>query len=329
MDICERKRHHRSFWLLEGLVLVALSWPILAQESEESLVTPRSSSGVPDLNGVWNFGVATSLERPDELAEKTHFTEEEARVYLSQTGERVEKFAREIEGDDYVGLEIWVPLDQPLTGDLRTSVIVEPADGKIPELTETAQQRMKAGRETHLSPPAGPEDRNPFERCILGFNAGPPLGGADSGYNANVLIVQTPDTVAIMTEMVNDTRIVPLDNRPHLENNVRQWRGDSRGRWEGDTLVVETRNFTNKTSFHGSGMNMQLTERFKRISDTQIEYTFRVEDPESFSAPWTGVFPITKTDQPMYEFACHEANMSMELMLSGARKTESMTKTTE
>ena len=169
-------------------------------------------------------------------------------------------------------------------------------------------------------PAHGPEDRGAFERCLLGFNAGPPMH--PSGYNNNLQIFQTPNSVALLIEMVHDVRVVPLDGRPHLPASMRQWKGDSRGRWEGDTLVVETRNFTEATSFRGSGPNMHLIERFTRLSPGRLLYEFTIDDPESFTKPWTVAVPMKKTDQPIYEYACHEGNYSMMNMLAGARALE-------
>ena len=277
--------------------------------------------GDPDLNGVWDFSVATPLQRPDELGDQTHFTPKQAQAFLDDSEGRLTEFVRSLEGDNFVGVELWSQLDSPLTDDLRTSLIIEPADGKVPQLTDQAKQRQQASVAVQKRPPEGPEDRNPFERCILGFNAGPPYNG-EFGYNNNLQIFQTRDTIALLVEMVNDARIVPLDRRPHLPQNVRQWRGDSRGYWDGDTLVVETRNFTQNTSFRGSGMNMFLTEKFTRVSDAKIEYFYRIDDPESFGTSWVARYSFAKSDLPIYEFACHEANRSMELMLSGARRLE-------
>ena len=158
------------------------------------------------------------------------------------------------------------------------------------------------------------------ERCILGFNAGPPY--TPSAYNNNVHIFQTPGYAVLLIEMVNDARIVPLDGREHLPEHIRQWRGDARGRWEGDTLVVESTNFTDKTSYRGSGSNMRLVERFTRVGPERILYRYTIEDPESFKGAWTAAIPMKKTDQPMFEYACHEGNYSMFTMLEGARAAE-------
>ena len=306
----------RARQLLLGSIIVTLIPAVCAAQDQP----PRTPWGDPDLNGTWDFSIDTPMERPDELGDKTHFTAEEARAFANGAEGRLEDLVRDLEGDDFVGVEIWVDTETAmLTDDLRTSLIYDPPNGKIPELTDAAQARKAATEEVTARPPEGPEDRNPWERCIYADTT--PLYNFIS-YNSNMQIFQTRDTVAIMSEMINDTRIIPLDGRPHLPNNVRQWKGESRGRWEGDTLVVETRNFRNETTFNGSGMNMLLTERFRRISDAQIDYEYRIDDPESFATPWSVQQPIRKLQGAIYEYACHEGNLSMTLMLAGARTLE-------
>jgi hypothetical protein len=169
-------------------------------------------------------------------------------------------------------------------------------------------------------PAEGPEDRTPWERCILGFNAGPPM--SPSAYNNNVHLLQVPGYVVILTEMVHDARVVPMDGRPHLPSDIRQWRGDSRGRWEGNTLVVETKNFTDKTSFRGSGPGMRLVERFTRVDADRLVYEYTIDDPESFAGTWSAAVPMTRTEEPMFEYACHEGNYGMFNLLEGARAQE-------
>ena len=237
MDTYVKKRH-----LVEITLLLVTALSASAQTPAER---PRTPWGVPDLNGVWKFAVATPFERPEEFPEKTHFSEEEAATYLDGTFARLEGLVTFFDGgeDKYVGVEPWIPTDLPLTDDLRTSLIYLPNNGRIPALTEAAQARQEAERKLSLSPPTGPEDRPLTERCLAGFVTGPPLTTV-LDYNSNIQIFQSEDTVVILNEMVNDSRIVPLDGRPHLPENVRQWLGNSRGHWEGDILVVETRNFT-------------------------------------------------------------------------------------
>ena len=314
MDTYVRKLH-----LVQITLLLATAMSAAGQAAEP----PRTPWGVPDLNGVWKFGIATPLERPEAFAEKTHFSEEEAATYLEGAYDRVEGLISFLDGGEekYVGTEPWIPTDAPLTQDRRTSLIYEPDNGKIPALTEAAKARKEADRQLSISAPAGPEDRPLTERCLTGFLTGPPLTTVIE-YNDYLQIFQTENTVAILIEMVNDSRIVPLDGRPHVPETVRQWLGNSRGHWEGDTLVVETRNFSDKTTFNGSGMNMHVTERFTRISEDVIEYDYRIDDPDSFTAPWAARSPLALSDVPIYEYACHEHNRSMEFMLSGARAQE-------
>ncbi len=288
---------------------------------------PRTAWGVPDLRGVWDFRTITPLERPRTLGEKQTFdSAEEAEQFRTEELARRNKDRRAADGisreQDVRNAynQFWWDFGDQLIEDGRTSLVVDPPDGRIPPLTALASKRYGAMRAARARPPHGPEDRGVAERCILGFNAGPPY--TPSAYNNNVHIFQTPGYAVLLIEMVNDARIVPLDGRAHLPDHIRQWRGDARGRWEGDTLVVESTNFTDKTSFRGSGKNMRLVERFTRVGPERIVYQYTIEDPESFDRPWTTLIPMKKTDQPMYEYACHEGNYSMFTMLEGARATE-------
>ena len=176
-------------------------------------------------------------------------------------------------------------------------------------------RRAALGRDAH-----GPEDRGAFERCILGFNAGPPMN--PSAYNNNMQLFQTADHVVILNEMVHDARIVPLDGSDHLPGDVRQWRGDSRGRWEGDTLVIETKNFTDKTSFRGTGPGLHLVERFTRVEEGILLYEYTVTDPESFERPWSVAVPMQRNDLPVFEYACHEGNYGMLNLMVSARSED-------
>ena len=288
---------------------------------------PRTAWGVPDLRGVWDFRTITPLERPRGLATKETFaTEQEAEEFRKAELSRRDKDRRASDGisaeQDVRNAynQFWWDFGDQLIEDGRTSLIVDPADGRVPPLTEPARRRYDAMRAARARPPHGPEDRGVAERCLLGFNAGPPY--SPSAYNNNVHIFQTPGYAVLLIEMVNDARIVPLDGRERLPEHIRQWRGDARGRWEGDTLVVESTNFTDKTSFRGSGRNLRLVERFTRVAPDRIAYQYTIEDPESFVKPWTAVIPMKKTDEPMYEYACHEGNYSMFTMLEGARSAE-------
>ena len=323
-------RSDRWFPAIPVSVVLALllSTPITAAEAAavDTAAVPRTPWGAPDLAGVWDFRTITPLERPTELGDKAVFGDDEASEWQAKAVARRDKDRRTEDGlsaqADVASAynEFWWDYGKTLTDDKRTSLIVDPANGRIPALTEGALARRSERSEARRRPAQGPEDRGIAERCILGFNAGPPM--SPSAYNNNFHLLQTEDTVVLLNEMVHDSRIVPLDGRSRLAANVRQWRGDSRGRWEGDTLVVETTNFTDKTSFRRSGPGMRLTERFTRVDAEKLIYEYTIDDPESFAGPWTAAIPMTKTDAPMFEYACHEGNYGMYNLLAGARAQE-------
>jgi hypothetical protein len=286
--------------------------------STRAWTAPRTVDGQPDLQGVWNFGTLTPLERPAHLAGRALLTVEEVAAIERQAELDAKK--RAIDTMDHAKYAF----------DRRTSLIVDPPDGRMPALTPRGQQRSMAHITRLVRPPAGPEDRSIWDRCILGWNSGPPMIPAvPVGYNQNVQILQTRDYVVIFNEQIHNARIVPLDGRPH--GTLRQWAGDPRGRWEGDTLVVESTNFTP----FGTGTitlrnslrvvfdeHLRLTERFTRVRDDTLVYTFTIDDPTIWTRPWTVAVPMTKTSDRIFEYACHEANYAMTNMLSGARKLE-------
>ena len=285
---------------------------------------PRTPDGHPDLQGVWNFSTATPMERPEELAGKETLTPEEAAAWEANLA--VERAGLESELDDAplefrVGYSvgIWFEWGDSLAGQ-RTSLVVDPPNGRIPAMRPMFEAQRELTRLLRARHAHGPEDRGTSERCLLGFNSGPPM--TPSAYNNNVQIFQTTNHVAILNEMVHNARIIPLDNRPHLPASLRQWVGDSRASWEGDTLVVETRNFLGETSLAGSSANMHLVERFTRLDDDTLLYEFTVIDPTTWSGPWTAQVLMTQSDQPLYEYACHEGNYAMASSLSGARAME-------
>ena len=191
----------------------------------------------------------------------------------------------------------------------------------MPPLTPAAQQRTRErGAYLREHPADGPEDRSASDRCLLGFNAGPPL--SPGGYNQNMQIVQTADHVVLVTEMVHTARIVPLDGRPRLNDRIRHWSGEARGHWEGDTLVIETTNFNEQRGWRGSTGKMKLIERLTRLDATTLEYKYTVIDPDTWTSPWTASIPLQLSDLPMYEYACHEGNHSMQGILSGQRTAD-------
>ena len=308
---------------LAVLLAAALLAPAAAtgqDDASDAWQVPRTPNGRPDLQGVWDFRSLTPLERPEALADQDVFSAEEAAQF---TEERLAALDKDQPGPDgRIPLsggynDFWWDYGRQLTGDLRTSLLVDPPDGRLPPLTPAARDRA-AARRTALGRDAyGPEDRGAFERCILGFNAGPPMN--PSAYNNNMQLFQTADHMVILNEMVHDARIVPLDGSGHLPDGVRQWRGDSRGHWDGDTLVIETQNFTDKTSFRGTGPGLHLVERFTRMAEGILLYEYTVTDPESFERAWSVAVPMQKNDLPVFEYACHEGNYGMLNLMVSAR----------
>jgi hypothetical protein len=288
------------------------------------LFATRLLYGQADLQGIWTNTTITPLERPPELAGKQFFTPEEAAKYERETNKRNDADNRESnpEADvNHAYNQFWWDRGTKVVLGLRTSLIVDPPDGRVPALTPAAQRRMAAQfayQREHSTD--GPENRSLQERCLNWPTAGPPM--LPSFYNNEYQILQTRDSVAIVIEMIHDVRIIPLDNRPHLPAGVRQWMGDSRGHWEGKTLVVDTTNFTNKSRFLGADKNMHLTERFTRVNPDTLLYEFTVDDPTAFTKPWTAQIPMTKTKGPVFEYACHEGNYAMVDILAGARAAE-------
>jgi hypothetical protein len=288
---------------------------------DASYSPPRLASGKPDLQGLWSNALVTPLERPADLADKEFLTEDEAREYQQR---RVEAVNRDSRPDDAAAdillayNDFWWDSGTSGVKTLRTSLIVDPPNGRIPELTPQAKARIAA-----TPPPSadGPETQGLSTRCILYGTAGPPM--LPGSYNNHYQLVQTDDHVLIVNEMVHETRIIPLDGRPFPPDTIRQWRGASRGHWDGDTLVVETRNRRADTPFRGSSENMHLTERFTRVADDVLLYEFTVDDPDAFTQPWTVQITSSRVqDELMYEYACHEGNKSMIGILGGARAAE-------
>lgn len=296
-----------------------------ARGTAKKWTPPQTEDGHPDLQGIWSNAIITPLERPAEFADKPFLTEQEEAAYEKQVRQR-----NDVDRRDAVGTEAdvarayneaWYDRGSKTVKTRRTSLIIDPPDGRIPPLTAEAQRRAAARAEARrLHPADGPEDRALNERCILTVTTGPPM--LPGPYNNNYQIVQTPGAVLIVTEMIHDPRIIYTDGRPHLPQNIRQWKGDSIGHWEGNTLVVDTTSFTDQTNFRGSGENLHLRERFTRLDENTLQYQFTVEDPASFTRPWTAVLVSTKTDGPILEYACNEGNYAMRNLLSAARAEE-------
>jgi hypothetical protein len=285
---------------------------------------PRTPDGQPDLQGIWSFATITPLERPAELAGKEFFTEKEAADYETEIRTRNNMDRRDGTAEADVGRaynDFWWDRGTRTVKTRRTSLIIDPADGKIPAMTTAGRERQSERQASNLGKEFdGPENRPLAERCIIWPSTGPPM--IPTAYNNNIRILQGAGYVAILVEMIHDIRVIPLDSRPHISQGVRQLKGDSRGHWEGDTLVVETTNFTNRTAFRGASENMHLTERFKRLDADTLLYQFTVNDSETFTKPWTVEIPVTRSEAPMFEYACHEGNYAMTGGLAGARTQE-------
>ncbi|MEE2775476.1 MAG: hypothetical protein VYE73_01755 [Acidobacteriota bacterium] len=334
---------YRKTVVASALLIVALIVP--AAFAAGAWTVPRTADGQPDISGVWDFRTLTPLQRPGDV--ESAVLSEDAAADAEKAS--IERAAREDAPSDLeretlpVGGNVggynsfWMDRGARVVEDRRTSLIVDPPDGRIPPRVEGAQEQIPGDDKPSDRPVRiraagigrnGPEDRGVSERCLLGFNTGPPI--TPGGYNQNVQIFQVPGTVALLTEMVHDSRIIPLDGRPHVADDIRQWKGDSRGYWDGDTLVVETTNFTHKiASFsphpfasYGSAEKMHLTERFTRVDDDTLHYEFTVNDPRTFTQPFTAILQMQKADHALYEYACHEGNYGLHNVLAGARQEE-------
>ena len=309
-------RHDDRWVIAAALVGLCLLVPTLSAGQTPDGIAPER-----DLQGVWDFRSAIPFERPDELAGKATLSPEEASAFEQ---ERVDAQNVDNWRDENGRLPVsggynnfWYDRGTSIGDERRTALVVDPSDGKLPARSEAAQargveRRALLGRDAH-----GPEDRGAFERCIMGFNSGPPMN--PSAYNNNMQLFQTPDHVVILNEMVHDSRVIPLDGSAHLPNHVLQWKGDSRGHWDGNTLVVETGNFTGKTSFRGSGPDMRLVERFTRVDADTLRYEYTVADSASYAHPWSVRVDMRRSDSPLFEYACHEGNYGMENLLVSAR----------
>ncbi len=330
--------------LVAAPVLVALALGVAPAGAQTAFDPPRLPDGRPDLQGVWDFRTLTPLERPADQADQAVLAAEEAAAIEARAAARsAELNAPTTDRDELLPVggnvggynHYWVDQGARVVDDQRTSLIVDPPDGRLPALQPgvemqqlslaedvggTLPVRVRAagiGTDSH-------EDRGLAERCLLGFNSGPPI--VPAGYNQNIQLFQTSDYVVIFHEMVHDARIVPLDGRDHLPASIRQWMGDSRGYWDGDTLVIESTNFTAKTaSFNpsvaqaaGTGAHLHLTERFSLAAEDTLLYEYTVNDPTTFTRPFTAELPM-KRGNLVFEYACHEGNYGLYNMLAGAR----------
>ncbi len=306
---------------------------------------PRTSDGQPDLQGVWDFRTLTPLERPERYGNRAVLSEEEASAIEARSAEREARLGQPSDPErgpptgGRVGAynNFWMDQGAEVSPDRRTSLIVDPPNGRIPSLVAGAKHQV-AGEDLPTDVPVriraagigaeGPENRGLSERCLQGFNTGPPI--TPRGYNQNIQILQTADHVVILNEMIHDARIVPLAERPPLPPSIRPWLGDSRGRWEGDTLVIETDSFTAKISSfsrdaytaYGTGETLHLTERFSLVGADTLRYEFTVNDSATFTAPFTVVQFMRRSDGRIYEYACHEGNYGLRNILTSARALE-------
>ena len=330
------------------LLLVWLAPGVVAQtEHGEAWTPPRTSDGRPDLQGRWTMATFTPFQRHERFADQEFLTEEEAaelrslltaegtdplarRVFNEADPERREQIVTQTKENIHYDNAIWLTEENPKhLSSLRTSLIVDPPNGRMPPMTAEGQARQAERNRTsrflmnNLREPVfdGYHTRTLAERCIVWRHEGPPM--VPAAYNDILQIFQTPDYVVIFQEMSNNNpRIVPMDGRPHLPDRIRLWPGDSRGRWEGETLVIETTNFTHKTHYQGSSESLRVVERLRRVSADRIHYDWTVEDPKTWDRPWSAEIPMVATDEMMYEYACHEGNHDIRHILEIARNLE-------
>ena len=287
--------------------------------------TAKTPDGQPDLQGFWTNSTYTPLQRPNGVTKELYTAEEAAQIEKQAAERESEQTTPGTIADvHYDFTQFGLDRNQSThASNMRTSLIVDPPDGKLPPVTPEGQKRQadRAAERRRMGATTDAVQNMPVgTRCIIMAGSGPPMMPA--GYNSNYQIVQAPGYVMILTEMIHDVRIVPLDGRPQLPQNVRQWIGSSRGRWEGNTLVVETTNFNGKNPFQNASDDIRVTERFTRVDANTIDYRFTVEDEKTWARPWTAVLPIKKSVGPIFEHACHEGNYGVRNTLAGARAEE-------
>ncbi|HLX43399.1 MAG TPA: hypothetical protein VKR43_08190 [Bryobacteraceae bacterium] len=324
---------HQLF-VAAGVLAVFAVTPVTGQNAgqKKPWTMPRAADGHPDLQGIWTNATITPMERPSALANKPTLTDAEATAFEKRAADELNNLDGKSEGPLLAAAGssgtggynvLFIDRGSELArvdGVKRTSLVVDPPDGKVPPMTPEARERIAAmmrGFNRYDSV----QERPLAERCLLGFGStsGPPM--MPVLYNNNYQIVQTPSAVMILVEMVHDVRIVRI-NGTHAPANVRQWLGDSIGHWEGDTLVVDTTNFTDQTRFRGSSENLHVIERFQRVDAGTILYRVTIDDPTTFSKVWTLEYPFRATSGPIYEYACHEGNYALTDILGGARKAD-------
>ena len=317
----------KSFRVLAFFVFFA-TFVVFVHAQAPAYKVPRTPDGQPDLQGFWSNATYTPLERPDNVTKEFYTPAEAAAAEKAAAArESAETEPGTVADVHYDFTQFGLDRSQAtLARSLRTSLIVDPKNGKLPPITEEGKRILAARAEAakRLGGRWDSAQSNQLDdRCIIMAGPGPPM--MDAAYNSNYHIVQAPGYVMILTEMLHDVRIIPLDGRPHLPGNVRQWTGSYRGRWEGQTLVVETTNLTDKFAFQGASENMKLTERFTRVAEDTIRYQFTVDDPSTWTRPWSAEVLWQKTTGPIFEHACHEGNYGLYNTLSGARAEEKRT----
>jgi hypothetical protein len=279
---------------------------------------PKTPWGHPDLQGTWDYRTITPLERSRDLGTREFYTEEEKKTLEARAGRRMDGPPEEIRP----GLTHAQYATDPgrfIADGYRTSLIIDPPDGRIPAVTAEGKARQARAPNRAGTVNASWLDRGNQERCIT---YGLPSASLPTLYNNNIQIVQSPDSAVIVHEMIHEARIIPLDGRPQLNQNVQGWIGSSRGRWEGDTLVVETTNFNGKNNYRGSTTGLHLTERYTRVAENRLELRLTVSDPSTWERPWTVLLPMRPTEGELIEYACHEHNLSMVNILEVARDAE-------
>ncbi|MDP6582191.1 MAG: hypothetical protein QF681_16180 [Vicinamibacterales bacterium] len=320
---------HRLRAVLFSVAAVVLLIPLpVSAQSAADLAPMRTPDGQPDISGIFTFRTLTPLERPAALEGQAQLSAEDAAAFEAsertrlnrdlfdpETGAPSAGYQSREEGGVLSYNEFWYERGIELTSDKRTSLVVDPPDGRIPYTPDFRQANgvrrlnLRNGFADHYT------DRSLGDRCMMGSNAGPPM--RPGSYNNNVLILQVPGYVTILNEHIHNTRVIPITDRPH--GDLRQWSGDSRGHWDGETLVVETRNFRQATNFSGSSRDTHLLERFTRIDLDTVMYEFTIQDPNNYTRPWTAAIPFRRTDGPLFEYACHEGNYGLTGIMAGAR----------
>jgi len=309
---------------LAGAAVVSVgaqSAPATRPATSAKAFTAKTPWGDPDLQGVWDYKTITPLERPANFGDRQFLNDEEVARLESNAAKRLDSPPDENTPANLVHAPYMTDPGRKVDEDHRTSLIVDPPNGRIPPLTAEAQQRLttRRGAGGRDGGADGPENRSSLERCITW---GLPTAILPGLYNNNIRILQGPGYVAITHEMVHDTRIVPLDGRKELSSKIHQWFGDSRGHWEGNTLVVETANFSDKTNYRGSGATLHMVEHFTRTGRNTVEYRLTVDDPTTWTKPWTVEEHMRTSEGDLYEYACHEGNYGLHNILEAARDEE-------